>query len=42
MKQHLCRLQPLTREQWLAMQDSAHRLSTSLPVILDHVRKAVS
>ena len=42
MKQLLCRLQPLTREQWLAMPDSAHRLSTSLPVLLDHVRKGVS
>ena len=42
MKQRLCRLQPLTGEQWLALRDSAHRVSTSLPVILDQVRKGVS
>ena len=42
MKQGLCRLQPLTREQWLAMQDSTHRLSRCLPVLLNHVRKGVS
>ena len=41
-KQGLCRLQPLTREQWLAMQHSTHRLSRSLPVLLDQVRKGVS
>ena len=37
-----CRVQPLTKEQWLAAQDGQQRFSDSLPAILDQVRKGVS